>query len=177
MPISLQPDTHSLPPVCPCAIKILGSFFILKGFLTLLSWPGPSLSTIPSNIPLLFQSEKAITITSCKLFWSFFHALFFLKLQNSCHFSPRRWLYFDATLIPLSYTLIKTTGNLPRGKATCLQLRKQFCTLFPGKFRNFACRRSTMMKEGHNSLLNVLCIIYSTYKINYVLQLDRHKMV
>lgn len=30
-----------------------------------------------------------------------------------------------------------------------------------------------MMKEGHNSLLNVLCIKYSTYKINYVLQLDR----
>lgn len=55
LPVSLQPDTYSLPPACPYAIKMLGSFFILRGFLTSLSWSGPNLSTIPSNIPYFNQ--------------------------------------------------------------------------------------------------------------------------
>lgn len=134
---------HPFPATCVSLChKNPWVIFYIKGFLNFVVLARSQFSTIPSNISLLFQPKMSITITSCKLFWSLFHALFFLISKHLSLFA-QKMIVFWCHIKPLSYTLIKTSGNLPQGKATCLQFRKQFCILFPGKFRNFACRKST----------------------------------
>lgn len=167
---------HPFPATCMSLChKNPEVIFYITGFLNSIVLARSQFSTIPSNISL---------ISTRNVYYNYFLQIVlelfpcsFLKNAKQQPLFIQKMVVFWCHIKHLSYTLIKTSGNLPRGKATCLQLRKQFCILFPVKFRNSACRRSTMMKEGHNSLLNVLCIKYSTYKINYGLQLDRHKMV